>query len=189
MGARQQPAFSTSDLHDEQPGEVDVVDLQFRRFGRHQCFCGIVETLRVFEDHSAVRDMVAHEGRGRVLVVDAGGSLRIGVLGDRIAGRAVEMDWAGLVVVGAIRDSWALDQLEIGVRALGTTARRSSIEREGQRGVVLQIGGAVCRPGDWLYADHDAVLLSRRMLALPEGAPGGTGSDAAWTGSLPGGAA
>lgn len=184
MAARQ-PTFSTSNFHDEQPEEVDVVDLQFRRFGRHQCFRGQIETLRVFEDHSAVRDTVAQEGRSRVLVVDAGGSLRFGVLGDRLAGRAVEMGWAGLVVVGAVRDSRALDQLEIGVRALGTTARRSSIDREGQRGVVLQIGGALCRPGDWLYADDDAVLLSRRMLTIP----GGTGGDAAQTDSPSGGAA
>lgn len=162
--ADSQPAFSTSDLHDEQPGEVEVVDLQFRRFGRHACFCGPIETLRVFEDHNAVRDAVAEEGRGRVLVVDAGGSLRIGVLGDRIAGRAVATGWVGVVVVGAVRDSAALDRLAIGVRALGTTARRSSVARDGQRGAVLQIGGALCRPGDWLYADLDAVLLSRRSL-------------------------
>ena len=169
--ANSPPVFSTSDLHDEQPGEVDVVDLQFRRFGRYDCFCGPVETLRVFEDHSAVRDLVAEEGRGRVLVVDAGGSLRTGVMGDRIAGRAADTGWAGVVVVGAVRDSAALDRLAIGVRALGTTARRSTVEREGQRGVVLQVGGAVCRPGDWLYADLDAVLLSRRRLVLPgEGA-------------------
>jgi len=177
------PIFSTSDLHDEQPGDVAVVELQFRQFGRRRQFCGPVETLRVFEDHSAVRDTVAEPGRGRVLVVDSGGSLRIGVLGDRIAGRAVQTGWAGLVVIGAVRDADALDQLEIGVRALGTTARRSSIEVEAQRGVALQIGGTVCRPDDWLYADRDAVLLSRRMLILPAAdrgeasdRPGGSGS-------------
>lgn len=166
MVAEQSPAFSTADLHDAQPDDVAVVELQFHCFGRHRIFHGPVETLRVFEDHSAVRDTVAEEGRGRVLVIDAGASLRIGVLGDRIAGRAVETGWAGLVVIGAIRDGDALNQLEIGVRALGTTARRSSVERAGQRGAVLQIGGAMCQSGDWLYADRDAVLLSRRMLTL-----------------------
>ena len=155
MVAEQSPAFSTADLHDAQPDNVAVVDLQFHCFGRHRLFHGPVETLRVFEDHGAVRDTVAEAGRGRVLVVDAGGSLRMGVLGDRIAERAVETGWAGLVVIGAIRDADALDQLEIGVRALGTTARRSSVEREGgatRRGAPdwrrpMPIGRlALCRP-------------------------------------------
>jgi len=162
--------FSTADLHDAQPDRVAVVDLQFRNFGAHECFHGPIETLRVFSDHTAVRETVAEEGRGRVLVVDGGGDLAVGVTGDRIAGRAAEMGWAGIVVVGAIRDSRAIDVLPIGVRALGTTARRSSVARAGERGVVLRLGGVVCQPGDWLYADRDAVLISREPLVLPFGA-------------------
>ena len=169
MVDKSRPVFSTADLYDAQADEVGVIDLQFRCFGRHACFYGPIETLRVFEDHSAVRDAAALDGRGRVLVVDAGASLRIGVFGDRIGARAVERGWAGVVVVGAVRDSEALDQLDIGVRALGTTARRSSIEHPGERGVMLEIGGVTCEPGDWLYADRDAVLLSRRMLQVPTG--------------------
>jgi regulator of ribonuclease activity A len=159
--------FSTADLHDAQPDDVEVLDLQFRCFGRHACFSGPIETLRVYEDHSPVRDIVATDGHGRVLVVDAGGSLRVGVLGDRIASRAVQSAWAGVVVIGAIRDSVAVDRLEIGVRALGTTARRSNVERPGEHGLMLRIGGIKCGPGEWLYADRDAVLVSKRMLMFP----------------------
>lgn len=161
--------FSTADLHDAQPDAVDVIDLQFRNFGGHGYFSGRVETLRVFGDHSAVRDTVAMPGEGRVLVVDAGGDLTIGVMGDRIAGRAVQEGWAGIVVVGAIRDSVAVNALPIGVRALGTTARRSSIERNGERGGEIRIGGVRVMPGDWLYADSDAVVISRTELSVPLG--------------------
>lgn len=142
------------------------MDLQFRCFGRRFRFWGEVETLRVFEDHAPVRDAVAEEGRGRVLVVDGGGSLRIGLLGDRIASKAIENDWTGIVVAGAIRDSEVIDGLEIGIRSLGTTARRSNAEREGLRGIPLFVGGVLCRPGDFLYADRDAVLVSRTALDL-----------------------
>lgn len=158
--------FSTADLHDAQPDEVEVVDLQFRGFGRHGCFHGAVETLRVDRDHSAVRDMMARPGLGRVLVVDAGGDLRVGVMGDRIGASAVRNGWAGAVIVGAIRDSEALDRLELGVRALATTARRSLVEREAEAGAVLRFGGVRVAPGDWLYADRDAVLIARRPLDL-----------------------
>ena len=163
------PDFSTADLHDAAPEAVEVVNLQFRSFGARTRFCGEVETLRVPSDHSAVRDAVTAPGRGRVLVVDSAGDLTTGVLGDRIAGRAAQEGWAGVVVIGAIRDSCAVNRLPIGVKALGTTARRSSDERPGERGVVLEFGDVRCRPGDWLYADEDAVLVSRRPLVAEGG--------------------
>jgi regulator of ribonuclease activity A len=161
-------AFSTADLHDEQPEEVEVVDLQFRHFGGHKCFFGQVETLRVFSDHSAVRDMMKTPGKGRVLVVDGGADLTMGLMGDQIGANAVRNGWAGAVILGAIRDSAALDALPIGIRALGTTARRSSIERAGHAGVTLRIGRVSISPGDWLYADRDAVVIAKRQLGLHE---------------------
>lgn len=51
-----------------------------------------------------------------MLVVDAGASLRIGVFGDRLAKLAIKNGWAGLVINGAIRDSAAINQLDIGVK-------------------------------------------------------------------------
>ena len=168
MDAHHARTFQTADLHDQQPDDVQVVDLQFRNFGRHGCFHGRIETLRVFADHSAVRDIVAEPGEGRVLVVDVGGDLTTGVMGDRIAGKAVEAGWAGAVIVGVVRDSQAINRLPFGVRALGTTARRSLAGRAGQRGIALHIGGVHCEPGDWLYADEDAVIISKRPLTLVE---------------------
>ena len=160
------PTFSTADLYDAQPDVVQVLDLQFRAFGRPARFHGPIETVRVFEDHAPVRDIVGEPGSGRVLLVDSGGSLRIGVAGDRIASKAMANGWAGLVVVGAIRDGEVLDGLAIGVRALGSTARRSDAGRPGLRGVPLLVGGVLCRPGDFLYADRDAVIVSASPLDL-----------------------
>jgi hypothetical protein len=58
---------------------------------------------------------------GAVLVVDGGGSLHAALVGDVIAGIAVDRGWAGLVINGAVRDSVALNGLEIGIKALGTS--------------------------------------------------------------------
>ena len=168
MAAEPFANFSTADLHDAQPDEVDILDLQFRSFGRRRRFFGPVETLRVWADHSAVREVMKTAGNGRVLVIDGGGDLRTGVLGDQIGANAVRNGWAGVVVSGAVRDSVALDALPIGLRALGTTARRSSVERSGQQGVAVKVGGVCIVPGDWLYADEDAVLVAKRRLDLPQ---------------------
>jgi regulator of RNase E activity RraA len=45
---------------------------------------------------------------------------------------------AGIMVTGAISDSQAVNALPIGARALGKTTRRSSLERVGEREVVLR---------------------------------------------------
>src|SRR5262245_61283848 len=161
-GARR---FSTADLYDDGPVDVAVINLQFRCFGKHACFHGRVETMRA-ADHFPIRNIVATKGDGRVLVVDADGDLTIGILGDRIASKAVEEGGAGVVVSGVIRDSQAIDVLPIGIRALGTTARRSSVGRDAQVGIDLDIGGVRVRSGDWLYADPGAVLISPRQLAI-----------------------
>lgn len=168
MANDQATSFSTADLHDDQPDEVQVINLQFRCFGMHECFYGPAETLRVFSDHNAVRETMKTAGEGRILVVDGGGDLHTGIMGDQIGANAVKNGWAGAILIGAVRDTQALNQLPIGIRALGTTARRSSTERAGQRGVALRIGGVHIEPGDWLYADQDAVIVSKRPLKLPE---------------------
>ena len=51
---------------------------------------------------------MAEPGQGRVLVIDGGGSLRVALLGDTIAGLAAANGWAGLVVHGCVRDVAAL---------------------------------------------------------------------------------
>jgi len=162
-------SFSTSDLFDAHPDEVGVCACQFRGFGQVRAFSGPAATLLVGEDHHLLRAVAAEAGEGRVLVVEAGGATRVGVLGDMIARKALANGWAGAVVHGAVRDSVALDAMGFGVKALGTTARRSPVDRGGVRDGAVAIGGVVIRAGDWIYADDDAVLVSPRRLTQDVG--------------------
>ena len=161
-----QPPIVTADLYDLHPMAVQVIDLQFRSFGRPASFFGPCATLSVFEDHTPVLAMLATPGEGRILAVDAGGSLRVGVMGDRLAGIGAANGWRGAVIAGANRDSLGIDALDLGVRALGTTARRGWSANPSAVATTLSIGGAELREGDWLYADRDAVLVAREALPL-----------------------
>lgn len=161
-----QPGIVTADLYDAHHAELAVVDIQFRCFGRVATFFGPCATLRTYHDHTPVRDMLARPGEGRVLVVDGHGSLTVGVMGDRLAESGVRNGWRGVVIAGAIRDSAGIDALEIGVRALGTTARRGWEPGLATLGQPLHLGGAAIREGDWIYADRDCVLVARRELPL-----------------------
>ena len=152
--------FSTSDIHDAHPDEVGVCDAQFRGFGRVRSFAGPCATVKAYEGPRAIREALEEPGEGRVLVADGGGSLRRALVGDRMAALALRNGWAGIVLFGAVRDSEALDALEFGVKALGTTARRPTHATGGVRDIPVTLAGATFHPGDWVYADPDAVLVA-----------------------------
>jgi len=158
----------TSDLSDANLDAVRVCALQWRSFGRRQSFFGPCVPLWSNEDHRPVLALLSQPGRDRVLVVDVGASLRIGVLGDRLAGHAVRNGWAGVVIHGVIRDSARIDTMDIGIKALGTTALRSAAERPGSQQRAVEFGAVRFAPGDWIYADEDAVLVSARQLDILE---------------------
>lgn len=156
--------MKTADLVDDFDDEVSLCDLPFRRFGRKAMFHGPVATIKCHEDNALIKSTLQTDGRGRVLVVDAGGSTRCAVLGDMIATFLLENGWAGIVINGSIRDSADIDEMEIGVFALGTTPKKSAKAGHGQTEITIQMGGASFSPGDWVYCDHDGVLVSSRQL-------------------------
>ena len=161
--------IATSDLCDAHPdrladGSAVVLQPGLIALGRQIAFHGEVVTLKLFEDNSLLADIVKTPGQGRVLVVDGGGSLRCAVFGGNLAAAAARSAWAGLIVYGAVRDAGEIDDCELGVRALGLDPRRSIKRGAGERDVAVSFLGATIRPGDWLYADRDGVLVSRVRL-------------------------
>jgi regulator of ribonuclease activity A len=153
-------SFLTTDLYDAHEGRVAVLEPMLKSYGGKPRFCGQVVTLKLYEDNTLVREMLAEPGAGKVLVVDGGGSKRCALLGDQIAELAVKNQWEGVVIYGCIRDSVAIAALPLGVRALDTNPKKSVKRNEGTRGLVLNFAGVDFTPGHWLYADEDGVLLS-----------------------------
>ena len=156
--------FTTSDLCDAFPGQVQVADPMFREFGGLERFAGPIETLRVFEDNTLVREMLENEGRGRVLVVDGGGSMKVALVGGRLAAAAQRNGWSGIVVNGCVRDSKEIRRLRVGLRALNTVPRRSEQKGGGKHGDKVTFAGVSFTPGHYLYADSDGIILAERDL-------------------------
>jgi len=149
---------STSDLWDEHRDKATVCELQLRQFGGVAAFAGEIATVRCLEDNVLVKQRVAEPGRGRVLVVDGGGSLRCALVGDMIAGLALASGWAGLVINGCVRDVEALGNLAIGIKALGSIPRPSGKSGAGEVDVPVTFGGATFIPGATLHSDADGLL-------------------------------
>lgn len=152
--------FATADLCDAHEGAVGVLEPLFAHFGGVTKFFGPVQTVKAFEDNVLVKSELAKPGEGRVLVVDAGGSLRCAMVGDILAQMAVDNGWAGIVVFGAIRDSAAIGGMPVGVLALGTNPQKSIKKGAGDVGIAVTFAGQTIRPGAWLYADDDGVIVA-----------------------------
>ena len=156
--------FKTADLCDQFSTDLQIAAPIFRHFGGKQRFAGPAATIKCFEDNSRVKEAVGEPGNGRVLVVDGGGSMRCALLGDLLAKQATDNGWAGVVVNGCIRDSADMKEFSLGVVALASFPLRSEKKGEGQRDVIVQLPGARVRPGDWIYADVDGLVVAPRKL-------------------------
>ncbi|MDJ1114220.1 ribonuclease E activity regulator RraA [Microbacterium dauci] len=153
--------IATADLYDERGDDLASIPTQFLDLGGRLAFDGLVRTIRCHRDNGLVKQVLGTAGHGAVLVVDGGGSLESALMGDLIAASAVEHGWAGVVIVGAVRDRVALAALPLGVKALGSNPRKSAKDAVGEVDVPVVIGGVVVRPGAHLWADADGVLVER----------------------------
>lgn len=156
--------FKTADLCDEHSSALQICEPVFSDFGGQARFFGRVSTIKCFEDNSRVREAVGEPGEGRVLVVDAGGSLRCAMLGDLLAAKAVENGWCGIVVYGLIRDSADIAGMGLGVKALGTFPLKSVKKGIGERDVDVHFAGVRFVPGSYVYADEDGIICSNSPL-------------------------
>ncbi|HEY4441715.1 MAG TPA: ribonuclease E activity regulator RraA [Candidatus Elarobacter sp.] len=156
--------ISTADLVDAHGDRVRGCETQFRSFGGVGSFHGPIRTVATLEDNALVREVLSTPGGGAVLVIDGGGSLRRALVGDVIAGLAVENGWNGLVINAAVRDVAALRTLPIGIKALGSNPVKSTKHRIGAVDVPVAVGGVLFVPGQHLYADEDGILVSETEL-------------------------
>ena len=157
-------SLSVPDICDQFIDDIVVFDPVFRDFGGRSRFCGEILTIRCFEDNSLVGETVRTEGRGRVIVVDGGGSMRRALLGDILAAAAVENGWQGLVINGCVRDVEILETLDLGIKALAACPVKTDKRGEGQLDVPLRFAGAQMEPGQFLYADANGIVVARHKL-------------------------
>ena len=156
--------FKTADLCDDYSDNLQIAEPGFISFGGNTVFGGPISTVKCHEDNSRVREHLSTAGHGRVRVVDAGGSRRCAMLGDMLAQKGVDNGWSGIIMYGLIRDSLDISQMPIGVKALGTHPLKSEKKNTGEIDVICRFYGVTFTPGEYLYADHDGIVVSKTAL-------------------------
>ena len=150
---------STCDISDQMHPHVQYLDPIFKSYGGKTAFSGRIVTIKCFEDNSLVEEALKMNGKGCVLVVDAGESLRCAMLGDKRASDAIKNEWEGIVVNGSIRDSVMINSITIGIRALGVCPRKSIKKGNGKRNLTVDFSNVKFIPNHYLYADEDGVIV------------------------------
>lgn len=162
--------FVTCDLLDDHPEkDLQVVTPSmdgkfFKSYGARQSFAGQVVTVKCFEDNSRVKELLATDGRGKVLVVDGGASMRCALMGDMIAESAVNHHWNGVVIYGCVRDVDAIAKLDLGIHALAAIPQKSNRKGIGEVDLTLYFGGISINSGDYIYADNNGIVIAKEKL-------------------------
>lgn len=159
------PRDLTPDLCDANP-DLQVLEPMLSNYGGRPVFWGEIVTLKCFEDNSLIKERLAKPGQGKVLVVDGGGSLRRALLGDMIAATAADNGWAGVILYGCVRDVCQLAETELGVQALAAIPIKTERRGVGEPDVPVTFGGVTFRPGEYVYADDNGVVVAPRHLSV-----------------------
>ena len=162
--------FVTCDLLDDHPEkDIQVVAPSldgkfFQSYGARKSFGGQVVTVKCFEDNSRVKELLATDGTGKVLVVDGGASMRCALMGDMIAESAVKNHWNGVIIYGCVRDVDAIAELDLGVHALAAIPRKSNRQGVGETDIELSFGGVTIQSGQYVYADNNGIVIAKESL-------------------------
>lgn len=154
--------FYTSDIYDDAEHEVASLDLQLKSLGAHRQFHGRIRTVSCLHDNGLVKVIANEPGKHQVLVIDGGGSLHSALMGGNIAKAFADNDWAGVIIHGAVRDRHEINELALGVKALGSNPRKSAKDGVGVRDVPVTIHNVEFIPGAMVYADEDGVIVDTR---------------------------
>lgn len=160
-------ALKTTDLCDIHADKVRVAEpIGFKDMGGKKNFRGKIHTIKCFEDNSFVRKVLETNGENKVLIVDGGGSLRCALLGDMLGDLAIKNKWNGIIVYGCIRDSSAIGNLPLGVKALNTIPLKSNKKNIGEENISVHFAGIDFNPGEFVYCDEDGIIVSENELTL-----------------------
>ena len=155
---------TSSDISDKLHPDVQYLEPVYKIYGAKTSFSGRIVTVKCYEDNSLVEEALKANGKESVLVIDAGGSMNCAMLGDKRAADAINNEWEGILVHGLIRDSVAINGMELGIRALGVCPLKSNKNGVGDSNLIVNFSGVIFTPGEYLYADEDGVIVVKEKL-------------------------
>ncbi|MBQ4832611.1 ribonuclease E activity regulator RraA [Pseudoalteromonas sp. MMG010] len=158
--------YSTSDLCDTFPDAIDVLEPMFINFGGLSSFGGCIKTVKCFENNELIRDILSQDGDEKILLIDGGGSTRRALIDIELAELALENNWQGIIVYGAVRHVDELEEIDVGIQAIASIPVAADSEGAGEEEVGVNFAGVSFFDGDFIYADSTGIILSTEELVI-----------------------
>ena len=158
--------YSTSDLCDFFADVVDVLEPMFINFGGRHTFGGRIKTVKCFENNELIREILSQDGTDQVLLIDGGGSTRRALIDIELAELALDNNWNGIIVFGAVRHVDELEEIDLGIQAIASIPVAADREGAGEDGIGDNFAGVSFFDDDFIYADSTGIVLSAEELEL-----------------------
>ncbi|NMP33542.1 ribonuclease E activity regulator RraA [Thalassotalea sp. M1531] len=158
--------YNTSELCNIYADLIDVLEPIFSNYGGRNSFGGKVVTVKCFENNGLIRETLTHDGEGKVLVIDGGGSTRRALIDIDIAELANTNNWEGIVCYGSVRDVDLIEELDIGIQGLVSIPVGASTTDTGESDLAINFAGVTFLPDDHIYADNTGIILSPEPLDI-----------------------
>jgi regulator of ribonuclease activity A len=151
------------DLFDQYEQQLQLAEPLFNDYGGTTIFSGEIVTVSCFNDNSKVKELVATDGTGKVMVVDGKGSITRALLGDMLAELAVKNGWQGIVINGCIRDAGTIATLALGVKALGCNPIKTEKLGVGEVNETISFAKLEFIAGQYIYGDANGLAISEKQ--------------------------
>lgn len=151
----------SSALASDATGGEGVMDATVRAIRHGMVAAAPATTVRVtVDDNFDLRRALQAGGmRGTVLVVAGGSQSRAACMGGRMAGDIRDAGVVAVVTDAPIRDSAEVAELGLPVWSRGVSPLKPSKRGGGDVAVEVELAGVRVRPGDWVIADDDGVVV------------------------------
>lgn len=149
----------TADLCDQHGREARILSTGLHRFTDVARFSGPACPVVLRGPDGALKALLSTPGAGRVAVVQVDHPDGPAVFGDGMARAAEENGWAGVIILGHLRDVALIRPRSIGILARGTVpfiVRDGAIGRQVER---ITERGVGIGTSDWIIADEDGVIV------------------------------
>lgn len=157
--------LTTADVCDQFGAEVKVAEPVLRSLGGRQRASGEILVVNLDEDNRRIWALVEQPGDGRILVIN-NAARYCAVVGDQIAALAVNNHWGGFVVNGYVRDTGIIRDMDLALWALGTCPQKCPGKGDVPVQDFCSFAGLHFFSGEYVYIDHDGLLLSSSKLAI-----------------------
>jgi regulator of ribonuclease activity A len=154
------------DLFDNHADQLSLAQAIFNDYGGKKIFFGEIVTVSCFNDNSKVKELVATDGRNKVMVVDGKASITNALLGDMLAEQAVKNGWQAIVINGCIRDAGTIATLPLAVKALGCCPIKTEKLGKGEINNIISFADLTFNPGLYIYGDSNGLAISKTLLSF-----------------------